>query len=90
MKNCAKGKRRKLLISIDISQHNPISLPPIMKIQVKLMDSTVIILKKKKKIHLQVKTWKICAFHAIAENSNLVRQHQLTIIFVPSVQKLLQ
>lgn len=48
MKNCAKRKRRKLLISIDISQHNPISLPPIMKIQVKLIDSTVIIKKKKK------------------------------------------
>lgn len=46
MKNCAKRKRRKLLISIDISKHNPISLPPIVKIQVKLMDSTVIIKNK--------------------------------------------
>jgi hypothetical protein len=32
-----------------------------------------------------VKTWKIYAFHAVAEHSNLVRQHQLTIILVPSV-----
>lgn len=48
MKNCAKRKRRKLLISIDISQHNPISLPPPMKTQVKLMYSNVIIKIKNK------------------------------------------
>lgn len=38
---------------------------------------------------LRVKTWKINAFHAIAENSNLVRQHQLTIIFTQSASETL-
>ena len=33
---------------------------------------------------LQVKAWKICAVHTIANYCNLVRQHQLTMTFVPS------